>query len=490
MVLAAVLGLGVYGMDRSLWLDETWVANSVREPSLREMFFYPGWIQINPPLFLLLVRAAVQLIGLSSAAFRIVPLLLAGIAAGVMLALSLRLLPPALAVLATAVVAFDPTVVEYSRTLKPFTAEIAASAWLLTATVRYLQRPDRRRFAWLLLSVAIAIPLAYPSVFLLPGIALAAGSNNWRRGAWLCIVIGAVFLPVWWLFIHPNLSAQLDQFWAVNDSTGMNAGLLAALLFCVFTAIRTGRTFWRGERSTRAWAYLLCVLPCLLLAASGALQLYPVSHRTRLFVLPCFVLLAALTLEELLGKLADSKLLPPIAATLACGLALFTVASQIIEHRSAPEEDFAGAVAFLRHYAAPSDLILVHACCKEGFELYSALDRWNPPDVLFGDTGWPCCARGKDARPGASSSEAVIHDLDSKIPAGFTGRVWLLYTTRPTHWRYTGLDEGDLWRKHLWDRGCPPGPYLRFANLALSPMNCAAREQPAARAGVYSKLGR
>jgi hypothetical protein len=66
----------------------------------------------------------------------------------------------------------------------------------------------------------------------------------------------------------------------------------------------------------------------------------------------------------------------------------------------------------------------------------------------------------------------VIQDLDSKIPPGYAGRVWLLYTTRPTHWSYTGLDEGDLWRKHLWERGCPPGPYLRFANLALSPMNC------------------
>ncbi len=492
--LAAVAGLGVYGMGRSLWLDEAWVANSVQAPSLSGMFYYPGWIQINPPLFLLLVRAAVRVAGASSTVFRIVPLLLACTAAIGLLALSRRLLTAPFATLATAIVALNPNVVEFSRTLKPFAGELAAGIFLVLATVRYVQQPDRRRFAWLLLTVAVAIPLAYPSVFVLPGIALAAVSKNdatsVRRGAWLCAIVLAVFAPMWWFSIRPNLSPQLHQFWAYDNDSGMNAGLLAALLFFGVIAVRTGRMFLRGDRSARAWAYLLCVLPCLLLAASGALGLYPVSHRTRLFALPFLVLLAALTVEDLLGRFAGRPYVAPMAAALTCGLIAFTVASQIIEHRATPEEDFYGAVAFLQRYAAPSDVILVHACCQEGFLLYSGLGRWSPPHLRFGDTGWPCCARGKDSRPGASSESAVIRDLDAKVPPGFAGRVWLLYTTRPTHWSYTGLNEGELWRKHLWDRGCPPGPYLRFSNLALSPMNCAARQERTETAAVYSKTGR
>lgn len=494
LLLAAVLGLGVYGMGRSLWLDESWVANSVREPSLHGMFYYPGWIQINPPLFLLLVRAAVDVAGTAfpdvSAAFRIVPLLLACVAVCAMLALNSRLVRAPLAVLAAAVAALDPTFIEYSRTLKPFTGEVAASACLLLAAVCYLRQPDRRRFAWLLLTAAIAIPLAYPSVFLLPGIALAVFVHRKSRGIWLCALAGAAFLPVWWFSIRPNLSPQLHEFWAANDSSSMNTGLFAALVFVLFAAAGAARRLQSGDRSPRAWACLMCALPCLLLAASAALGLYPISHRTRLFALPCFVLLAALTLEDLLGAYAGRRLLAPVAAVLTCGLIAFTAASQVIEDRSVPEEDFAGAIAFLEHYAAPSDLILVHACCKEGFLLYSGLGHWNPPGLAFGDTGWPCCARGKDARPGSSSAAAVMRDLDSKVPLGFAGRVWLLYTTRPTHWKYTGLDEGELWRKLLWDRGCPPGPYLRFANLALSPMNCAASRERGRAAGVYSKLGR
>jgi hypothetical protein len=474
-----VLGLGIFGMNRSLWLDEAWVANSVQAPSLSGMFRYSGWLQVNPPLFLLLVRGVVRLAGASNTAFRLIPLLLACAAAAGALAVSWRLLPAPLAVLASAIVVLDPTAIEYSRMLKPYSGELAASAVLLLLTVRYLEQPNRSRFVWLLAGVAVCIPLAYATVFLLSGIVLAVAATGVRRGVWMTVLAGSELLALLWFSIRPNLAPELHAYWAADVDHGMNAGLLAALGFCIFSGARVVRNFARGDRSPRTWAYIVCVLPCLLLAVSGGLGLYPVSHRTRLFAMPCFVLLAMLTVDDLLKKdllrrFADRKLIHVMATALTIGLVGFAVASQIVSGFGTAEEDFAGAVSFLEKHAAAPDLILVHACCKEGFLLYSAMDGWNPPRVVFGNTGWPCCARGKDARPGASSERATIADLDAKIPRGYSGRVWLLYTTRPTHWSYTGLDEGNLWRNHLWDRGCPPGPYLRFANLAISPMNCVA----------------
>jgi hypothetical protein len=466
-------------MNRSLWLDEAWVANSVQAPSLSGMFYYSGWLQVNPPLFLLLVRGAVRLAGASNAVFRVIPLLLACAAAIGTQAVSWRLLPAPLAALASAIVVLDPTAIEYSRMLKPYSGELAASAVLLLLTVRYVQQPARSRFAWLLAATAVAIPLAYATVFLLPGIVLAVAltrteGTGMRRGVALTLLAGGELLALLWFSIRPNLGPELHAYWAVDADHGVNAGLLAALGFCIFSGARVVRNFARGDRSPKIWAYIVCLLPCLLLALSGGLGLYPVSHRTRLFTTPCFILLAMLTVEDLLRGFADRKLIDGMATALTCGLVCFAVASQIVEGRNTTEEDFASAVSFLERHVAAEDLVLVHACCKEGFLLYSAMNGWNPPRVLFGDTGWPCCARGKNAGPGASSKDAAIQDLDAKIPRGYSGRVWLLYTTRPTHWSYTGLDEGNLWRNHLWDRGCPPGPYLRFANLAISPMNCVA----------------
>ena len=539
ILLLAVLALGIYGMGRSLWLDEAWVANSIQEPSLAAMFDYPGWLQTSPPLFLLLARASVRVLGASNVAFRVVPLLLALAAAAGMLAVSRRLLRPSLALLATAVVAFDPTAIEYSRTLKPYSGELAATALLLLAAVRYLQQPDRPRYLWLLAAVAVAMPLAYSAVFLVPGIVFAiwrsgqilllrdrpvASAQKWqvtdlphprrdlslfnpaspeaglsrdREGATmgllptngdekhakgrmpgersvapsvifnravLAALAAGILLAMYWLSIRPNLAPELRAFWAVDADRGMTAGLWFALIFCVAAAIRAGLR--------RDWPMIVCLLPCLLLAASGALGWYPVSHRTRLFALPCFTLAVMMTVEDLLRRWSNRTAINVAALALAIGIAGYAASAQVIERRAVPEEDFAAAVRFLESHVQPGDLVLVHACCKEGFLLYSAMDAWNPPRVLYGDTGWPCCARGKDARPGLSTERAVIADLDAKIPRGYSGRIWLLFTTRPTHWSYVGIDEGELWRKHLWERGCPPGPYLRFENLAVSPMDC------------------
>src|SRR5689334_949174 len=60
-------------LDRSLWLDEAWVANSVQSPTLHEAFYYDGWLQTTPPLFVVMSRVITTLFGTSNVAFRIFP---------------------------------------------------------------------------------------------------------------------------------------------------------------------------------------------------------------------------------------------------------------------------------------------------------------------------------------------------------------------------------------------------------------------------------
>src|SRR5579863_2032534 len=172
LVLAA-LALGIYGIDRSLWMDEAWVANSVLAPSLSGMFYYPDWLQSTPPLFLLLTRAAVVISGVSNTAFRMVPLALALAAIAAMIAVSRLLLSAPFAALACALLAFNPTTIEYSRTCKQYSGEAAASAVILLCTVLYLQQPTTRRLYWLTGAFVLMLPLAWSSAFLIPGVAIA-----------------------------------------------------------------------------------------------------------------------------------------------------------------------------------------------------------------------------------------------------------------------------------------------------------------------------
>ena len=122
-LLALTLLLGLYGIERSLWLDEAWVANSVNASTLGGMFHYPNWLQTTPPLFLLLARVAVKAFGLSTVVLRSVPMLLSLVAVWAMLGAARRVVSPSWAVLATAALAFEPDGATYygsTSVLLPF----------------------------------------------------------------------------------------------------------------------------------------------------------------------------------------------------------------------------------------------------------------------------------------------------------------------------------------------------------------------------------
>jgi hypothetical protein len=460
-LLLAALALGIYGMGRSLWLDEAWVANSVLAPTLSGMFYYPDWLQTTPPLFLLLTRAAVHAFGLSNAAFRLAPLAFALVGVASMMAVSRRLLSPFFGMLACALLAFHPTAIEYSRTCKQYSGEMAASAVILLATVLYLEHPGRRRFFWLAGALVVTLPLSWSSAFLLPGVAMAVWARGGiRRAGLLVLTASGVLAILYVVFIRPNLSPELRAYWIAN-AQDLSPALLAAVAFCILASVRA---VWM-----RAWMTMAALLPCLLLAAGDALHLYPASPRTRLFVLPCFLLAGAMTAEDLWRWRRPMGL----AWLMAIALGSQAAWKQVHEHQNRPEEDFAGAVRFLRQHVEPRDILLVDAAVVEGFKLYTVMEGWHDHHAVYSDTGRPCCRRDKIPTRGASTERAVAEDLDRKIAKGFTGRVWLFYSARLTHVVWAGLDEGKLWRSDLTDRGCPPGRYyLVLANLAISEMDC------------------
>jgi hypothetical protein len=283
---------------------------------------------------------------------------------------------------------------------------------------------------------------------------------------------------LYWFFIAPNLSPALWTYWEASYMNAYGAGTWALILFGLAVLLRLSLRMLRGARGAREWTQLVCLMPCALLLAAELAGWYPSIVRTRMFVRPCLLLLAVIQLEDLTARLKWPR--PILDWALPVAAVALTVSAMVEQFRAnagEPFEDYAAAVDYLRTNVAPGDRLLVHASAREGFRLYAAMAGWNPP-AMYGDTGWPCCRRADNLPPHSSTPQAVFDDLLRLVPAGFNGRVWLLYTSRPLHWEYTGLDEGNLWRNHLWDRGCPPGPYIELPNLAISPMKCAPANSP------------
>ncbi|HEY2846076.1 MAG TPA: hypothetical protein VGJ09_20605, partial [Bryobacteraceae bacterium] len=295
-------------------------------------------------------------------------------------------------------------------------------------------------------------------------LAIAAGGSL-RRSLALAAISGTVLAILYWWFIRPNLSPALQAYWGTGGQ-----GILRALLLVGAAGAGTILAV-----AWKQWTYVLCVAPVIPLAIAEAAGWYPNSPRTNLFLRPCVMLLFAMLAEDASAWLSRKSIrlpLQPLAVLAAAVVIFLGVRKQFHEGRFQPEEDMAGAVRYLRGNVAPQDLVLVHASLREGFLLYTAMQGWTGRPVIYGDTEWPCCPRGKAAGPNVSTPDDVIRDVDSKIPRDFHGRVWLFYTDRPLHWDYVHLYDPKLWQNYFWSRGCKSGPYIRFPNLGIAPMNC------------------
>ena len=453
-ILLGALILNLDGWGRSLWLDEAWVANSVHEPTLAGMFHYPEWFQTTPPLFLFVARLLTHFIGFSTVSLRLTALLFALIAAGVFLAVLRRVVKPPIALLAAVLLVFHPLPVEYFRSFKQYGGEIAATTLLLFTTVRYLRYPGRSEFGWLLLSTLL-LSLSYPLAFLFPGILLAVWFTD-RMRAVVLAAAGAVVLGfLYVVFIRPNVSPALWTFWKDNPDPQYGGG---ATVIAIVAAV-VAYALWRK----REWTMLICLLPCALLLLAEISGWYPVSPRTRLFVRPCFLMALAFVANDLFRRWT---IVATLAAVIVMGWGFY---KQFSEGRGQAFEDYIAAVHFLHDNVATGDIVLVHPSAREGFRLYTDIESWHPA-AIYGDTGWPCCPREHAAAPRSSSEDAVRRDLEAKVAAG---RVWLLSTSRDTHWKYTGLNEVEMWRKLLAARGCVAGKDAHPANLLVLEMTCS-----------------
>ena len=365
-------------------------------------------------------------------------------------------------------IAFHPTVVEYFRSFKQYGGEVAATCAVLWAAVAYLRQPRHKQFCVLLAVVVGAMTLSYPTVFLLPGLILVIAGSDRVRALTLTGVTGAAVGVLYWFLVRPNYTPALRAYWRSDPETLLTPGMIAAIVFC---AVAAARILFRRDRMS-----VLLLTPCVLLFASEVLGWYPASPRTQLFVRPCFLLLVAMNAEDLVTFMKWRRRTVDAVVILAAAVVMFLgVRKQFHEGRFQPEEDMSGAVRYLRKNVGPSDLVLVHPSLEEGFLLYTAMQGWTAKPVIYGDTGWPCCPRGRPAGVDISTPEKIRRDLDSKIPRDFHGRIWLFYTNRPTHWAYVLVEDSKLWQNYFWSRDCRPDLYIRFANLGLTPMTCAGR---------------
>lgn len=516
-------------LDRSLWLDEAWVANSVVQDTWRGTFFYPDWLQTSPALFLVLVKLAVSMGGESELCLRFVPAAL-GVAAIVLFWwLAGELLPRPYAFVAALMLMTSPRIPELAQSLKHYSADVFATVVLLYWSFGALR--GRRSGSWWA-GVAAYVPLSFLShaaAFCALGLLYAnvfrqgkQGSSRVRPTIVSLMAVAGAALANWFLFLRHNRNPTLTEFWGggflldeldfslasldalswpllnqvslspfiaapkvlgFGDSTWLVrlvAAPLAAL--CVAGAIES----WRSRRGGPRQAIVLA-LPLFSAFGASLLNLYPWSGRLLTFAAPIVLLYFILGVKALFDA-ATPVLVRPIsqrwadafgpvrhaagAACLAIALLVLLIAQEGRPLRVSEREESAAAVAFLANEASPGETIYVDASMAEQFKFYRRRTGFSGNRFILGDLGAPCCRRtaAKSVTAATEREEVsrLLADADLTLP------VHSIFTTRQRHMDYLHLAgvPHELISEELAKRGCAPTTRVFFEGVVVQAHLC------------------
>lgn len=424
LALGLILRLRQYLFNRSLWLDEAYLAISFVDRDLGELLLHPlANGQVAPLGFLLLVKAVTSTVGTHDWSLRLVPLLagVLSLVAAVPLARSVFSGTLARSVF-MGLMAFAPVLVYYSSEFKQYQGDVLCTVLILWLSTRFRAEHWRADGLLLALAGAVCIWFSHASLFVLAG----AGTVLWlemahlrHRVAWLAITaVGLVWLVSFGLnhtLSLRNLTANssLTSFWAAAYAPFPPQSIedlrwyWHSALGLVYLAMRHTGVAHHGEmpgwldalnvgllaltllgslalaRLSKRMAGMALVMLIAVLTAS-ALHLYPFRSRLILFLLP-LVYLALAALVQLIWSQTRHWAAKPVAVGLALGL-IFVVALPSWRVLRQPEnaQNIKGAMAHIAKHRQPGDHVMLGSLTHKAFDFYAPTFELNElPVVIF-----------------------------------------------------------------------------------------------------------
>jgi len=316
--------------------DDIALLYSIRALPFRRLF---GPLILNqgaPPAWTVSERVLVELLGSGDRVVRLIPVVFGCLSVVAVAFLARAALSRVAAIVATVLFACAPMAIHYSWQVKPYSADMAATAGILAVAV-WLSRQPRWSY-WhglaLWLTAAVAAGFSFPSMFVTvssavilvlhrlfgrvrqgPDAAMTPAGGFWTRlaeSARFCLpaiawggTVAAVYVtqlrvlkgsqnhhPFWVHAFGPldaSLSEQATWSWqALSNFVDTVYSAPKPWVAIVLMLVGSVALWWR-ERVVGA----LLTAPIVVALAAAFAQSYPLKHRLALWLLPVFVVLFA-----------------------------------------------------------------------------------------------------------------------------------------------------------------------------------------------------
>jgi hypothetical protein len=480
--LGVVLRIARFLDNRSLWLDEAFLAINLTDKSFSDLFGRLEFLQSAPVGFLLAEKGVVTLLGDSEYSLRLIPLLASIASLALFAYVARRLLTPPVALLATAFFAVSPRLLYFSSEVKPYSSDVAVALLLLALALRANDERERRPFARLLplaLIAPVAVWISFPAILVLGAVAVSLAIGPLLARDWRQIAVLGGLAAVWlasfgalYTVASTNVSRTED---ALFGGGGSHGNRVADVLEKAWSNFYDPAGFQNGTNGLAALLFVVGLLalgrdrrleriallggPLVLAMFAELLGKYPLGGRFSLFLVPTIVLLVGVGLGE---AVAASRRPLMVGSLLAFFLLAPAVGQAAMDLASPPrDEDLRPLLGHASRNWRPGDTLYVYRNAQYAARYYGSCEDCDPPGDSY---PWPT----RPARPSADGEEFAPALLSapprlvvgsqnrtptetatdvSRLPAG---RVWLLFShvSKPR-----GLNEESLTLAALDERG-------------------------------------
>lgn len=454
VVAGIVLRLAQYLANRSLWVDEVYLAFNIADRSFGGLLRPLEYYQAAPVGFLMAVKAAFLALGNNEYALRLFPLL-AGLASVPLFARAAKeFLGAKAAPIALGLFAILAPLVYFSSEVKQYSSDVAIAVLLYLVTLGVMRNGLSAARATLFgIAGGIAIWFSHPAVFLLAGAGTVLlwgylAKKQWTNARLLSIsfsIWGACFAALYYVSLRHLVSHQgllpywNDAFapfppgsvwevkWYVDaflglftDPTGLFFPGIGAFAFLAgFIAIYSVK---------REYALLL-VSPIVFALAASMLHKYPFDGRLMLFAVPALLLFVGAGAERIIE---EAKRISPGVGYIFLVLLFFHPLFFAGNHLIHPQEreEIKPVMRHVQENRRPGDVLYIYTSSAYAFRYYSDRYGFKEGDYIVGDIG-------RDNRK--------KYDVDLDRLRGHK-RVWVLFSHV---WKGGGVDDEKYILTHL-----------------------------------------
>jgi hypothetical protein len=463
IALGITLRCAQYAHDRSMFLDEVFVASNIAHKSFDELRLSLLFDQRAPLGFLWSVKLGCAAFGQSDLALRLAPLLSGILSLFVFHEVARRYIGRGAVMLAMLLFALAAPLIFYSSDLKQYSTEVLMCLVILWTFARMDARPPSAGQIALMGAVgAVSLWFSYTAAFVLAGMAACIGamvlwerrwSSLWRFGLVGCIwaiSFGALYylqlrnftrnsdLISFWrgeLMPSPNHFSACVRFLAqklhylTTDLVGLGFGGLA--LVAAFFGIKS---LYATDRRRLA----LLVSPIVVTLLASCLKVYPFSGRLILFLSPIPLLLIAEGIDNIRGwNAAHARLLAVCMAALllvqpALGAKQHLISGRLYTNPLIPNYQFEEAkpvMSYMRDHWQEGDTVYLYSQSYVSFEYYASQYGFRPEDSMRG-------IMTVMTNPAWTDIRDDLQKLKGKR------RVWVFFCHV---WPYNGVDEKKLY---------------------------------------------